>query len=59
MFNDFAFIDVSSQRSKVSNKIINEQDKNLNNSIMFDSEDLFTDIILNSNVAVESNFYLK
>jgi len=60
MFNDIAFIDVSSHRSKVSNTIINEQDKNINNSITFDSEDLFSDIILDSNVAVEtSNFYLK
>lgn len=60
MYNDIAFIDLSSHRSKVSNTIINEQDKNINNSITFDSEDLFSDIILDSNVAVEtSNFYLK
>jgi len=60
MYNDIAFIDLSSHRSKVSNTIINEQDKNINNSITFDSEDLFSDIILDSNIAVEtSNFYLK
>jgi len=59
MYNNYAFIDVSSQRSKVSNTILNEQD-NINNSITFDSEDLFSNIILDSNVAVEtSNFYLK
>lgn len=59
MYNDFAFINVSNQRSKVSHTILNEQD-NINNSITFDSEDLFSNIILDSNVAVEtSNFYLK
>lgn len=58
----FVFIDVISQRSnsKVSITMIKEQDKNINDSMkMFDSEDLFSDI-LDSNVAVEtSNFCLK
>jgi len=55
----FVFIDVISQRSnsKFSNTMIKEQDKNINDSMtLFDSEDLFSDI-LDSSVAVEtSNF---